>query len=154
VIGKAAKPGSACIAPQLQAHLSLWRAILQRHTESVGAMPLLPQVTRPAGRTEHVRRDPVRPLTIEGIRRVVHARGEQIGLAYLRPHDLRRTLAGTLDARDTPIQDIRAVLRHDTIAATQIYLGENPLRANRTMGSFVIPLTAQTNGQRNDQSRR
>jgi hypothetical protein len=55
---------------------------------------------------------------------------------------LRRTLAGTLDARDTPIQDIRAVLRHDTIAATQIYLGENPLRANRTMGAFVVPLAS------------
>ena len=78
----------------------------------------------------------MRPLTIEGIRKVVHARGDQIGLAYLRPHDLRRTL----DARNTPIQDIRALLRHDTIAATQIYLGENPLRASRTMGAFVSPL--------------
>jgi hypothetical protein len=47
-----------------------------------------------------------------------------------------------LDARDTPIQDIRAVLRHDIIAATQIYLGENPLRANRTMGSFILRLTS------------
>jgi integrase/recombinase XerC len=140
VIGKAAKPGSACIAPQLRAHLYLWRATLRRVVDELGVMPVLPQIRRPAGRTEYVLRDPVRPLTIEGIRRVVHARGERIGLAYLRPHDLRRTLAGTLDARDTPIQDIRAVLRHDTIAATQIYLGENPLRANRTMASFVIPL--------------
>ncbi|MGH9112081.1 MAG: hypothetical protein ACRDZN_07280 [Acidimicrobiales bacterium] len=32
--------------------------------------------------------------------------------------------------------------RHDTIAATQIYLGDNPLRANRTTGTFVVPLRA------------
>jgi integrase len=87
----------------------------------------------------------------EGIRRVVHARGEQIDLTYLRPHDLRRTLAGILDARDTPIQDIRAVLRHDTIAATQIYIGENPLRANRTMGSFVIALSRTSGDQSDDE---
>lgn len=103
-------------------------------------VPVLPQITRPAGRTDLELAGPLRPLTIEGIRRVVHARGEQIGVAYLRPHDLRRTLAGTLDARDTPIHDIRAVLRHDTIAATQIYLGDSPLRANRTMRELVIPL--------------
>jgi integrase/recombinase XerC len=142
VIGKAAKPGTACIAPQLRSHLHVWRATMQRIVDEVGPLPVLPQVTRPAGRTGHVLRDPVRPLTIEGVRKVAHARGEQIGLAYLRPHDLRRTLAGVLDARDTPIQDIRAVLRHDTIAATQIYLGENPLRANRTMGSFILRLTS------------
>ena len=70
----------------------------------------------------------------------MHARGDQIEMAYLRPHDLRRTLAGTLDARDTPIQDMRAVLRHDTIAATHIYLNDNPLRANRTMSLFELPL--------------
>jgi integrase len=154
VIGKAAKPGSACIAPQLRAHLYLWRATLHRGVDEIDGMPVLPQVTRAAGRTEHVLRDPLRPLTIEGIRRVVHTRGEQIGLAYLRPHDLRRTLAGTLDARDTPIQDIRAVLRHDTIAATQIYLGENPLRANRTMGAFVVPLASSVDDALTSRSRR
>ncbi len=150
VVGKAAKPGTACIAPQLRAHLYLWRAALQQRVDETGALPVLPQVQRPAGRTGHVLRDPVRPLTIEGIRKVVHARGEHIGLSYLRPHDLRRTLAGTLDARDTPIQDIRAVLRHDTIAATQIYLGENPLRASRTMGSFVIPLPSKSRPASNE----
>jgi integrase len=122
------------------AHLYLWRAALDRIVDDSCVVPVLPQVTRPAGLTEQVLREPARPLTIEGIRRVVHARGEQIGLAYLRPHDLRRTLAGILDARDTPIQDIRAVLRHDTIAATQIYLGDNPLRAQRRMLNFEIPL--------------
>ncbi|HEX9505652.1 MAG TPA: tyrosine-type recombinase/integrase, partial [Acidimicrobiia bacterium] len=90
--------------------------------------------------TEPSLREPAKALTIEGIRRVVHRRGEQIELSYLRPHDLRRTLAGTLDARDTPIQDIRVVLRHETLAATHIYLGDNPLRANRQMRSFTIDL--------------
>ena len=139
VIGKAAKPGTACVAPQLRAHLYLWRSTLGGGVDEFAALPVLPQVCRPAGRTEIVLREPVQPLTIEGIRKVVHARGEQIGLAYLRPHDLRRTLAGTLDARDTPIQDIRAVLRHDTIAATQIYLSENPLPRQPHHGGLRRP---------------
>ena len=149
VIGKAAKPGTACIAPQLRdTPLSLARSHCNAASTSRRAAGA-PAGQRPPGRTGHVLRDPVRPLTIEGIRKVVHARGEQIGLAYLRPHDLRRTLAGTLDARDTPIQDIRAVLRHDTIAATQIYLGENPLRARPHDGlvrhslAFEIPSRQQ-----------
>jgi hypothetical protein len=52
--------------------------------------------------------------------------------AAARPHDLRRTLAGTLDARRVPLQAIRVVLRHDTIAATPAYLADNSLRRTTT----------------------
>jgi integrase/recombinase XerC len=150
IVGKAAKPGTACIAPQLRAHLFIWRAALAElaGNDLLRDRPVLPLLIRAAGAPDWVLRAPVRALTIEGIRRVVHRRGEQIGLSYLRPHDLRRTLAGTLDARDTPIQDIRVVLRHETLAATHIYLGDNPLRANRRIRSFTIDLS-----QRADQYR-
>jgi len=37
----------------------------------------------------------------------VRARGARIAIPDLRPLDLRRTLAVTLDARGVPVQDIR-----------------------------------------------
>lgn len=73
----------------------------------------------------------MRGLSIEGIRQVVNRHGNQIAVAYLRPHDLRRTLAGTLDSRGMSLQDIRVVLRHDTLDATQSYLADNQLRVGR-----------------------
>ncbi len=67
----------------------------------------------------------------------MRARGVEIGIPDLRPHDLRRTLAGTLDARSVPVQDIRLVLRHHHVA-TQTYLADNPLRVRDRMRSFTI----------------
>jgi integrase len=82
----------------------------------------------------------VKALSIEGLRQVVNRHGNQIGVAYLRPHDLRRTLAGTLDARGMSLQDIRVVLRHDTLDAKQAYLADNPLRVGEHMRRFAIAL--------------
>ena len=92
--------------------------------------------------TAFVLRQPVGPLTRELIRRVVNRHGATIGLDYLRPHDLRRTLAGILDARGLAVQDIQLVMRHQTLTATQAYLADNPLRVRRRMQSFVIRLDA------------
>jgi integrase len=70
----------------------------------------------------------------------VNGRGNEIGLDYLRPHDLRRTLAGTLDARGVPVQDIRVVPRHETLTTTQSYLAENPVRVHEQLRAFTIEL--------------
>jgi hypothetical protein len=95
------------------------------------AWPVLARLQAPGGDTDSVAMErPPRPLSIEGIRLVVNGHGQQIGLDSLRPHDLRRTLAGTLDASGVPLQDIRVVLRHETLTATQSYLADNPLRAH------------------------
>jgi integrase len=68
----------------------------------------------------------------------VRTRCAEIGIPDLRPHDLRRTLAGTLDARGVPVQDIRLVLRHHHVATTQSYLDDNPLRVHQQMRNFTI----------------
>ena len=58
----------------------------------------------------------------------------------LRPHDLRRTLAGMLDARGVPLQDIHIALRDETLTATQSYLVDNPVRAHERPRSFTLDL--------------
>lgn len=94
---------------------------------------------RPPGhrrRSTPTDRAPIRPLGIEGIRQVTNRRGARTGIAYLRPHDLRRTLA----ARGMPIQDIRIALRHETLTATHAYLADNPLRVHRRLQQFTVNL--------------
>ena len=141
IVGKGDKPATVTIPPQLAAELKGWR---HTYSEAVafaaGDLLVLPVLAFPGGdRTaDAVVRRPIRPLGLEGIRKVVNHHGNQIGIDYLRPHDLRRTLAGTLAAR--PIQDIRVVLRHEQVASTQTYLADTPLRAGTHMERFVVDL--------------
>ena len=143
IVGKGDKPATVTIPPQLAAELRRWRHTYSQVVAFAGGdLPVLPVVAFPYGdRTlDSVVRRPIRPLGLEGIGKVVNHHGNQIGIDYLRPHDLRRTLAGTLDARGIPIHDIRVVLRHDQVARTQTYLADNPLRARNYMERFVVEL--------------
>ena len=139
--GKGDHPSTIVMTPQLQEQLTAWRVVVASLDEFELEWPVLPVFTAPHGdATRFAVRQPISPLTRELIRRVVNGHGAAIGLDYLRPHDLRRTLAGVLDARGVPLQDIQLVLRHETLTATQAYLAENPLRVRRRMQSFVIAL--------------
>ena len=143
VAGKAAKLATACRPPQLRDQLRAGSDQLGHHIgldTPLGDVPVLPIFVCPGGSNVFAPRRPFSPLTREGIRRVVHGYGDRLGVDYLRPHDLRRSLAGTLDASDTPIKDIRDLLRHDTIAATEIYLAHHPLRVHKRIAAFTIEL--------------
>lgn len=69
-----------------------------------------------------------RSLSASGAWNVCKLRGQAIGRDRLAPHDLRRSFAGILEARDVPLQRISEALRHDSVATTQIYLAKNPVR--------------------------
>lgn len=141
ILGKGAKPASIVAAPQLRTQLEIWHATARIMPDFHSRWPVLPILVAPNGNKRNIAaREPITALSIEGIRRVVNRHGNAIGIAYLRPHDLRRTLAGILDARLVPLHDIRLVLRHDTLDATQAYLADNPLRARRHLRAFTIEL--------------
>jgi integrase/recombinase XerC len=78
------------------------------------------------------------PLAPQGIRIVVTRVGKLIGVPGLRPHDLRRTLAGILEDRQVPIDQISAVLRHSTVATTQRYLQDNPAKGVEALQGFSL----------------
>lgn len=69
--------------------------------------------------------------------RIIEA-GERIGVPNLRPHDLRRTLAGVLEADGVPRDRIQAVLRHSNPATTARYLKDNPFHGVTTMRDFAL----------------
>jgi len=78
-------------------------------------------------------------LTSNALARIVHIRGVAIGIPDLRPHDLRRTLAGILDDQGARLQDVRLILRHDRLATTEAYLHDNPRRVERRMRALTLP---------------
>lgn len=77
-------------------------------------------------------------LGARGIRERVHVNGARIGVPELRPHDLRRSLAGILHGDGVPLEDVQAVLRHTNIGTTMRYLEDNPMRGVERMKGFVL----------------
>jgi integrase len=137
--GKGARPDRLAVPPQLSDALDGWQGqIITEAGPDIAQVPVAPRLHAVAAPGGHV--VPPRPqgLGREGVRLIVRTRGAQIGIPALRPHDLRRTLAGTLDARGVPVQDIRLVLRHHHVATTQSYLDDNPLRVHQQMRNFTI----------------
>lgn len=68
------------------------------------------------------------PLSTKSIGNIVERRGTEGGVPELRPHDLRRTYAGTLENAGVPVQTISKLLGHSTLDTTTRYLSDNPAK--------------------------
>lgn len=71
-------------------------------------------------------------LSPQTVHRVVVAYGRQIGHPDLAPHDLRRTCAKLMRKKGAKLEEIQAILGHESIDTTRRYLGplddfDNPL---------------------------
>lgn len=75
-----------------------------------------------------------------GIRDLVAARGAQIGVPGLRPHDLRRSFAGLLEEKGVSIREISLALRHESVATTERYLADNPAKWQDNVAAAVIDI--------------
>lgn len=131
VVGKGNKPAYVPIPPELQAALAEWR------TRCPGDV-LFPTFRSMLNGTE---RELVpfwdRPIGVDGVHKAVRAAAEKAGLD-VNPHDLRRTIAGILDARGVEMKDIQRLLRHESVAVTEGYLAKNPARARAIMDGFRL----------------
>jgi integrase len=65
-------------------------------------------------------------LTTDAIWRIVNAAAEHAGLGHVAPHDLRRSIAGSLQASGVTIDTISRLLRHANVAVTERYLSKLP----------------------------
>lgn len=140
--GKGGRPDRLALPCQLSDTLARWQdRVITEVGPAIAEVPVA--LVLRASHRAHAHVVPTRHqgLGREGVRRIVRACGLEIGIPDLRPHDLRRSLAGTLDARGVPVQDIRLVLRHHHVATTQTYLADNPLRVHERMRNFTIGAT-------------
>lgn len=65
-------------------------------------------------------------LAPDGIWLVVDRAARKAGLGHVAPHDLRRSVAGTLHAAGVSVDKISQLLRHSNIAVTERYLQRLP----------------------------
>lgn len=135
VIGKGEKAAVLGLSQGLSEALRAWRA-------DCASGPVVPRI-RSIGNFQDDRRWELCPgirLGTSGAGKVLRARGETIGVPYLAPHDMRRSLAGILQAKGYSIEAISEVLRHDSIATTQAYLEKNPHRAVKTLQGLELDI--------------
>lgn len=66
------------------------------------------------------------PVTPDGIWFIVSEAARVAGIGHVAPHDLRRSVAGALEAAGTPIEKISRLLRHSNVAVTERYLSRLP----------------------------
>jgi integrase len=65
-------------------------------------------------------------LTTDTVWRILGRAALKAGIGHVAPHDLRRSIAGNLEAGGVPIETISRLLRHSNVAVTQQYLSKLP----------------------------
>lgn len=65
-------------------------------------------------------------LTPDGVWLIVSESAQAANLGQVAPHDLRRSVAGALQANGVPIDKISRLLRHSNVAITERYLSKLP----------------------------
>lgn len=142
-VGKGDKPAVAAVPGPLVERLIAWRSL--REAAAGSPLPTDPVLVRfwlgpnigelaPAWST---------PLGVDGVYGLVQRRGRQIGIADLRPHDLRRSFAGLLEDSGVSLRDIQQVMRHANLATTDTYLGTNPGRAADAVDAAVVGILSR-----------
>lgn len=135
VRGKGEKPAVVGVSRQLGAELQGWS---EERSEAILEGSEGPVVPRGRRGFDGVAVEWPQPLGYDGLRGLVAQAGERVGLSGLSPHDMRRSLAGILDERGVPWEQISQVLRHESVATTQRYLEKNPRRAVQTLQEFEL----------------
>lgn len=105
--GKGRKGGDVRISPLFRAYLKSYIDIVKDQTNKTE--PLL-------------RNEAGKPMTTEGLRRIIYGAGRKTDLPILHPHCLRHTYASILYWITKDIQLVRRQLRHASIATTDIYV--------------------------------
>jgi integrase/recombinase XerD len=65
-------------------------------------------------------------LTTDALWRIVNGAAKHAGLGAVAPHDLRRSIAGSLQLSGVSIDKISQLLRHSNVAITKRYLSKLP----------------------------
>jgi integrase len=144
IVGKGSKPALITFPPELVDAMRIWRAAWR---EQSGAYPLSSHSLVPRCRTLNPTFQPGCGTDVVlwgtpggrcAVAGIVQRAGLRIGVPHLAPHDMRRTYCGLLEAEGLPLQDIAALMRHDSISTTQTYLRKNPARRQAQARGFRL----------------
>lgn len=122
VHGKGRKVAAIDVPVPVMRALEAWRQFAAPgQTRPPGELPLVVRMYK-GGRPSK------RALTPEGVWLLVHRAAHEAGLGDVAPHDLRRSVAGALNASGVSIETISRLLRHSNVAVTERYLSKLPRR--------------------------
>jgi site-specific recombinase XerD len=122
VRGKGKKTALIDVPRPVMSALDRWQAIMRREVRGFDAgFPLVVRLWK-GGRPSR------QALTPEGIWLVIHEAAQHAGLGMVAPHDLRRSVAGSLQEAGVPIDTISRLLRHANVGVTERYLKKLPQR--------------------------
>lgn len=109
------------VPPQLREMLVEWRSEAPRDAVYVIPVAHRESFNSPAPAPKWDRK-----MSQERVRCIVREAGDRCGIKDMAPHDMRRSLAGVLQAKGVPVDKIRDVLDHSNIGTTDRYLNKNP----------------------------
>jgi|CXWL01.1.fsa_nt_gi integrase len=132
-VGKGTKLATLGVPPQTRIELQSWR-----REAPLGCTSVLPVLLAANNRPETIYWQ--RPISSSTIPAIVRTLGERVGITDLRPHDMRRSFAGILEAKGLPITDISRMLRHSNVGVTSVYLESNPTRTSALADTFELAL--------------
>ena len=115
VHGKGSKAVYVDIPKNVMGSLEVW----QRYVDPAPDSPLLRRLWKGGRISENA-------LTADSLWRIVSAAARHAGLGTVAPHDLRRSIAGSLQLSGVPIDTISRLLRHSNVAITERYLSKLP----------------------------
>ncbi len=122
VHGKGRKVASIDVPAPVLRSLEAWRQLVAPgQPRPPGNLPLVVRMYK-GGKPSK------RALTPEGVWLLVHQAAREAGLGDVAPHDLRRSVAGALNASGVSIDTISRLLRHSNVAVTERYLSKLPRR--------------------------
>jgi integrase len=136
VLRKGRKLTAVPLTPAARKVLFGWRAeFLEAVGPDIEGLAVIPQtravlvegqVGKPGARRENqiLWRRPLRSGPAIRTRIIIRARAA--GIDHLRPHDLRRSLAGMLEDAGASLREIQAALGHAQLATTERYLETKP----------------------------
>ncbi len=120
VHGKGRKSASIDVPRAVLGALTRWRsALVAANQLKSPTSPLLRRLWKGGGISAH-------GLTPDGIWLIVGEAARAADLGQIAPHDLRRSVAGALQADGVPVEKISRLLRHSNVAVTERYLSKLP----------------------------
>ncbi|MBW4438791.1 MAG: site-specific integrase [Pleurocapsa minor GSE-CHR-MK-17-07R] len=127
VRGKGKKTAIIDVPKPVMGALERWRSVMAREVRGFDAsFPLVVRLWK-GGRPSR------QALTPEGIWLVIHESAQHAGLGMVAPHDLRRSVAGSLQESGVSVDVISRLLRHANVAVTERYLKKLPQRNEGAM---------------------
>lgn len=135
LMGKGDKPATVGLPSVVAAAFQAWRS--QAPSNASAVLPITRFQFDAVSGEKRRTVDWTTPLGYEGIRVAVAKAGRRAGVK-LRPHDMRRSFAGLLEAKGHPLTDIQRVMRHSNPGTTGGYLNKNPNKAVRITSALTI----------------